>query len=268
MKRKTREIEFCQKEIKPLLEAMSPYVERLRYRHGNVEFGKDFTFSYVNPLNQRINVGLQVKWGDIKGASKSLMREIVDQIKVAFKLPYRNSPDEQEVYINELYLVCSGKYTDNAINIIEKTLEKGYNVHFLDCSAVELLRKKATMQKTKEKGETRRILNSLLIELDQNVQLAKFLHEQMEWYIKEKAHPIAVFRFNCLEKMLELDIDNKTIIDNACAIWTRLNIENRMIEEMGFSQDAKKKVLDDLKIFMNQMENFKNHIAQYLDSIE
>ena len=61
MKRSKKEIDFCKKELKPILKALGPQILNLRYRHGNLEFGKDFTFSYVNPLNERVNVGFQAK---------------------------------------------------------------------------------------------------------------------------------------------------------------------------------------------------------------
>ncbi len=99
---------------------MIPHIFNLKYRHNNMEFGKDFTFSYFNPLNQRVNVGFQAKWGDIRGSSTSLIREIVDQIKVAFKVPYKNKPDDKQLYLNELYIVCSGEFKNNAIEIIDK----------------------------------------------------------------------------------------------------------------------------------------------------
>lgn len=275
MKRKPKEVGFCKQTLKPLLEAMSPYIENLRYRHGNIEFGKDFTFSYVNPLNQRINVGLQAKWGDVKGASKSIMNEIVDQIRIAFSVPYKNKPDGQELYLNELYIVCSGKYRNNAIKIIERTLEKNYNVHFLDGSDIADLRKKATNRKTKEKIETKRTLNALLIELDQNIEVAKELDRKSEKYIQEKKHFMGSFRLNCLQKVLELDTDDTWILGQATIQWRNLTIQNNLLDEIrfGFStaedmERIKKRVEDNSKTIIKELGNLRRYVASYLDSLK
>lgn len=274
MKRKLKEIEFCKKVLKPLLEAMSPYIENLRYRHGNWEFGKDFTFSYINPLNQRINVGFQAKWGDVKGSSTSLMREIVDQIKVAFKVPYKNKPDGQELYLNELYLICSGKYTDNAIAIIEKTLERNFNVHFLDGSDTEHLRNKIALRNTTEKVETKRALSALLIELDQNIRMAKGMNNLMGEYIQKKKHFLNNYRLNCLQKVLELDIGDKWILDEAVIQWNNLTIQNNLLDQIRLAltseemlDERKKRLWDNLKGDIKGLENFRKYVASYLDSL-
>ena len=86
-KRNQREIQFLEKTLYPILEAMSPNITDLKYRHGNMEFGKDFTFSYTNPLNQRINVGIQAKWGDVTGKAAEV-KDITSQVDLAFTVPY------------------------------------------------------------------------------------------------------------------------------------------------------------------------------------
>lgn len=254
---------------------MSPYIENLRYRHGNVEFGKDFTFSYVNPLNQRINVGLQAKWGDIKGSSTSLINEIVSQIEVAFKVPYKNKPDVVEFYLNELYLVCSGKFRDNANEIIEKTLEKNYNVRFLDGSDITDLSKKVTIRKTKEKAETKRMLNALLIELDQNIKVAKEIDRKTEKLIQNQQHFLNRFRLNCLEKVLELDIDDKLLLNKAVIQWQNLTIRNKNLDEIGLlvtsgeeKEKMKRDIWETIKGDSRRLEKFKEYITSYLDSLE
>lgn len=233
-RRKKKEVEFCEKTLEPLFEPMSPYISNLRYRHGNMEFGKDFTFSYINALNQRVNVGIQAKWGDIKGSSKSLISGIVDQIKVAFKVPYKNKPEGQELYLNELYIVCSGEYKHNAIEIIERALEKNYNVHFLDRSDITDLRKKVAIRKTREKAETKRALGALLIELAQNIEMAKKIDRDSEEHIQKKRHFLTRYRLNCLEKVLELDVDDKWILDDGVILWNNLTIQNNLLDEIGF----------------------------------
>jgi hypothetical protein len=254
---------------------MSPYIENLRYRHGNVEFGKDFTFSYVSPLNQRINAGIQAKYGDIKGSSASLVNDITSQIKVAFKVPYKNKPDGEELYLNELYLICSGKYTNNAIEILERTLEKNYNVHFLDGSDIGHLREKVTKRRTTERAETKRTLNALLIELDQNIKLAKEINLRADEYIQKRKHFLTRYRLNCLEKVLVLDIDDKWLVDEAVIQWSNLTIQNSRLDEIALivtSAEEREKMKKELwrvaKKDAEGLENFREYVASYLDSLK
>jgi hypothetical protein len=272
MKREKKEMEFCENTLKPILEAM-PHIERLKYTHGNMEFGKDLTFSYVNPLNQRINVGWQAKWGDIKGSSTTLISKIVDQIRTAFGTSYDNKPYDTKLYLNELYLVCSGKFRGNAIKIIEDILERKYNVHFLDGSDIADLRKKVTAHKTKEKIETERALNALLIELDQNINWAKEIYRDTEKTVQNKKHYLSRFRLNCLEKVLELDIDDKWIRDEATIQWQILTVRNKNLDEIGLvltSDEHKQKMKRDLGKNLREdtrrLEKFKEYITSYLKS--
>lgn len=275
MKRKLEEVEFCKKTLEPLFEAMSPHLENIRYRHGSMEFGKDLTFSYVNPLNQRINVGLQAKWGDIKGSSTSLISEIVAQIEVAFKVPYKNKPDGQELYINELYIICSGKYRNNAIEIIEKTLAKNFNVHFLDGSDIKYLQNKVAMQRTKEKTEKKRALNALLIELDQNLATAKEIDSEMGKLIEEKKHFLTSFRLNCLQKILETDVEDKLILKEAASQWAYLNAQNNLLNSIRLasmppkqSRERKELLWEMTRNSIIRMQAFRKYIASYLDRFE
>lgn len=259
----------------PPFEAMIPYVENLRYRHGNTEFGKDFTFSYLNPLNQRVHVGIQAKWGDIAGSVTNLMTDIVSQIKVAFAVPYKNKPDGQELYLNELYIVCSGKYTDNAITIIEGTLESNFNASFLDGSDIELLRRKFAQRRGMEKYETRRALNALLIELDQNIKMAESIDNQMIEYINTKKHFLLDFRLNCLQRVLELDIDDKWILDEAVIHWTNLTIDNNRLEQirLGIVSDdtlksRKLELWNNIKVDITGLADFRKYVAEYVGGLQ
>lgn len=275
MTRKHEEIEYCQNVLNPLFGAMIPYIENLRFRHGNMEFGKDFTFSYVNPLNQRVNVGIQAKWDDVSGSVTALMTDIVSQIKVAFAVPYKNKPDGQELYLNELYIVCSGKYTDNATKIIEKTLEKNYNVSFLDGSEVELLRRKFAQRRETEKSETRRALKALLIELDQNISTAKSIDNQMAESIDSYKHFLVNFRLNCLQRILEVDIGDKWILDEAVIQWTNLTIDNNRLEQlrlqtvdMGTKETRMRELWKNVKKDIVGLTDLRKAIEEYIQRLQ
>lgn len=97
--RSNKEIEYCKSTVNPLLQATRG-LQRVRYRHGNTEFGKDFTFSYLNPLSVGVNCGAQVKYGDISGRENRLITGLVNQIPIAFSVPYKDVPLESDEYIN------------------------------------------------------------------------------------------------------------------------------------------------------------------------
>lgn len=269
-RRKAKEMEFCKTVLEPLLEAIHPYIEDLRFRHGNMEFGKDFTFSYVNPLNRTINAGLQAKWGDITGSSVSILDGIIDQIRVAFKVPYKNKPGE-ELYLNELYVICSGKYRDNAIKIIENTLEKGFNVHFLNGSDIDKLSNKVALHRAKEERETRRALETLLEELDHNIRLARALDKCMEYSAEEREYFMLEYRLNCLEKVLELSVDNELIVNEANNLWDELTAQNNLLDSLRrdyegkgkWQKETKKDLRNRIRRSIKEMETFAEYVRYF-----
>jgi hypothetical protein len=273
LKRKKEEIDFCENTLKPLFEAI-PFLESVKYRHGTNEFGKDFTFSYINPLNQRMNAGVQVKWGDIRGSSNSIISKIVNQIETAFGVPYKNKPEEgQQYYLKELYFICSGEYKNNAVEIIERMLKKCYNVHFLDGSDVAFLRELVAHHKTEHRLEERRTLNALLIEIDQNIKIAGEIIRGTDTWIKNKTHLLLRYRLNCIEKALELKVPNlilKGFIDE----WNNLTVQNNLLNEIALvpvedhKKGSKEIVCANAKKDIKRLLSLKSDINAYLESIE
>lgn len=267
--RSSKEIEYCKSVVYPLLQA-TRRLQRVRYRHGNTEFGKDFTFSYLNPLSVCINCGVQVKYGDISGKSKRLITDLTNQIPVAFSVPYKDAPLESGNYINELYIICSGKYTNHAITVIESQLSpQKYNAQFWDGEYVSYLREKLLMASREEVRDAQQALNSLLIEIDHNIGIATEIVRTTDNFIEKKKHSLLNYRLNCLERILGMNIDDKWIIDEAIIEWNNLTIDNNLLSDIRVHGGAEKKkqLKEHTGRNINNLIDFKNYIVQYLQKI-
>ena len=66
------------------------------------------------------------------------VEEIIGQIDDAFTMPYIDTSSRERRYISEMFIVISGRFTDNAKDkIIEKVSQR--NVSFIDIDKVEEL---------------------------------------------------------------------------------------------------------------------------------
>lgn len=269
-KKPSNEIEYCKSTIYPLLQATKG-LQRVKYRHGNIEFGKDFTFSYLNPLAVWINCGVQVKYGDITGNSNRLITDLVNQIPVAFSVPYKDVPSESDNYIDELYIICSGSYKDNAIRIIEsQLLPNKYSIQFWDGEHVSNLRERVLITSTEASRDVQQVLNSLLIEIEFNIDTAKTIVNQTDTYIKEKKHHLLNYKLDCLERTLGSNIDDDFIIRETGIEWRNLTIDNNILSEIRIHGSAKNKLQlkENGKGNIKNLTNFKNHIIEYLKKIQ
>lgn len=128
----SNELVFSDRIVFPLLRRMG-YID-IRKNHGRKEFGKDFTFSEISPLNIAIHHAVQVKAGNISEKVNSQIDEIINQLDDSFMIPYRIPGSEEERYISCFYVVISGLFTENAkekiLHKIPKSL-KG-SVYFID----------------------------------------------------------------------------------------------------------------------------------------
>lgn len=243
----------------------------MKYRHGNIEFGKDFTFSYLNPLAVWINCGVQVKYGDITGNSNRLITDLVNQIPIAFSVPYKDVPSESDNYINELYIICSGNYKDNAIRIIEsQLLPYKYSIHFWDGERVSNLRERVLITSTEASRDIQQVLNLLLIELEFNIDTAKDIVNLSDTYIKEKKHYLLNFKLDCLERTLESNIDDDFIIKESGIEWRNLTIANSLLSEIRIHGSARNKLQlkENSEDTIKNLTCFKNRVIKYLKKIQ
>jgi len=118
------ELRFHKEFLEPLLRKMEyPLV---LYTHSNRgEHGRDFVLADTTRFQDVIYYGLQAKAGSVSGGATSTdIDELVRQIKRAFVMPVIISPEKPEVYISTMIIAISGKFTNDAIEVIRKEMPK------------------------------------------------------------------------------------------------------------------------------------------------
>ena len=83
------------------------------------------------------------------------------------------------------------------------------------------------------------------------------------------------YRVNCLEKMLELNIENKYLLDLAIKNWHILTIQNRHLDEIGLAfgssqEKTKSKIrfLATTKLYKDALIQFKEEMLKYIDGLK
>lgn len=104
----------------------------IRYEHGAKEYGKDVIYQFNDNLEMIRYGAAQVKAGNISGKADGQLNTIIEQVKLAFQMPYMDMLSQSEVNIVQVLVICSGAYTNNAKEIIFKRLADFRNVVFLD----------------------------------------------------------------------------------------------------------------------------------------
>ncbi len=134
------EVLFCQEVLHPLLEKMVG--GRVSYTHGVDEWGRDFVVDVRTPFGNAY-YGVQAKKGPISGGAHSLMSNIIDQLKLAFEMPY-HLPNGKEVYITAFIVATSGHFTSKAKDQITKRMPQSLkgSVNFWDQDDIRALIRK------------------------------------------------------------------------------------------------------------------------------
>ena len=122
---------FCDMYLTGYLKKMG--FESVKFTHGTSEFGKDYLLSVNNIFNEKEYYGVQVKAGDLRGTANAKISEIIEQIRMAFTVPYKEL-GKDDIYVSKVIIVCSGVISDNAKTIISNRIERYMfsNVIFLD----------------------------------------------------------------------------------------------------------------------------------------
>ena len=90
--------------------------------HGPNEYGKDLVFSeFDTKLGEKEWLAMVVKNknADMKAFEEG--GEILRQVKLAFDYPYTNNKGE-DIYINKVIVVVNGTISNQAKNVMQKTL--------------------------------------------------------------------------------------------------------------------------------------------------
>lgn len=107
---------------------LAPYFSQLKfekviYNHGNQEYGKDFILRTTNIFGEHEHYGVQAKAGNLSGSAKQDIKEIVNQINMAFEVPHKLI-DKTEVFMSKVVIAISGYFTENAKERISRDLER------------------------------------------------------------------------------------------------------------------------------------------------
>jgi hypothetical protein len=118
------EKEFRQDLIIPLLSKMG-YLAPIEY-HGTNERGKDIICFEYDRLNEQRFLSVVAKTGDLTGkaATNSGLMTVVNQVLQAFDSPYEDLYNMRQVFINEVWIMTTGKIVSGAQDSVINTLRK------------------------------------------------------------------------------------------------------------------------------------------------
>jgi len=108
----------------PLLSKMG-YISPIEY-HGVNERGKDIICYDLNKLNEVDYLSIVAKTNDIRGdvSSDRSLREMIYQVEQSFNNRYDDLYSMKQVYINEVWIVTTGKLASSAQESVIDTLRK------------------------------------------------------------------------------------------------------------------------------------------------
>ncbi len=118
------EKEFRQDLIIPLLSKMG-YLAPIEY-HGTAEKGKDIICFEYDRLNEQRFLSVVAKTGELTGnaATNSGLMNVVNQVQQAFDNPYEDLYNMRQVFINEVWVMTTGKIVSGAQESVINTLRK------------------------------------------------------------------------------------------------------------------------------------------------
>lgn len=119
-----KETELRQDLIIPLLSKMG-FNAPLEY-HGPNEKGKDIICFYYDKLNEQRFLAVVAKSGDLTGnaATNTGLMNVVTQVQQAFDNPYEDLYNMRQIFINEVWVVTSGKIVAGAQESVINSLRK------------------------------------------------------------------------------------------------------------------------------------------------
>jgi len=230
------EEKFIKEEIIPLLNNLG--FERIRFNHGNREFGKDVVFSEIDRFGNRVYYGVQAKCGDISGGADSFINTISNEIDDAFDVPYYSTELKEDCFLSRIFVICSGKYTSNAIEkISQKITKRKSNVIFIDGERIKELQKRTITDKKNLKLK----LNILINEFNFNIDVCKRILDIKDLYPGKTFS--GNFRTNTLEDFLNsFIIEENNISQNLEIIWNNLINCNKKIDALMYTSVEQKEM--------------------------
>ncbi len=118
------EKEFRQDLIIPLLSKME-YIAPIEY-HGTNEKGKDIICFEYDKLSEQRFLAVVAKSGNLTGnaSTNTGLMTIVNQVQQAFDVPYEDLFNMRQLFINEVWVMTTGKIVSGAQETVINTLRK------------------------------------------------------------------------------------------------------------------------------------------------
>lgn len=118
------EKEFRQDLVIPLLSKMG-YIAPIEY-HGTNERGKDIICFEYDRLKEQRFLSVVAKTGDLTGSASTNagLMNVVTQVQQAFDNPYEDLYNMRQVFINEVWVMTTGKIVSGAQESVINTLRK------------------------------------------------------------------------------------------------------------------------------------------------
>jgi hypothetical protein len=128
---------FTKEVVIPLLRELG--FNFVKYNHGRSEYGRDVLFSELDRFGRVRHYAAQVKAGDISASNGTLLNTLIAQIDDAFAMPVSGAGRSKDYYISEVYVICSGKITEGAVQRLNQKMDPRLagSVHFLDRADLE-----------------------------------------------------------------------------------------------------------------------------------
>lgn len=138
----TNEDFFTKDLLIPLFQCIG--YNHVRFNHGAREFGKDILLSETTKLYDTRHISVQVKAGNVSGKAGVLIDTIISQVKDSFDVPVSGPGVSKQFRISEVYVVISGKYSENAKEKINAKIGKAFtaSIYFLDREDIQWLTQK------------------------------------------------------------------------------------------------------------------------------
>lgn len=144
----------------------------------------------------------------------------------------------------------------------------------MDGSDLVYLRESILRRVDNRKEEKIRILGATILEIDQNIGFSNQFIMLSTNFIKNNKHFLNRYRVNCLEKMLELNIENKEISNVAMKIWNTLVIQNKHLDEIGLAvgtidekKKSKQRFTESTKEHLLVLQLFRGAVLSYIESL-
>lgn len=234
----TDEEEFKKNQVIPLLKKLG-FME-VRDNHGVREFGKDILFSKYDEFGLKRYYAAQIKAGNIRGKNSREINDLINHIRNAFSVPFTDIITKNTVYIDEFYVIVSGKFIGNAKDVIlnDRSIKQYSNwTHFFDGTYIAQL----FIQNFQE---IQKIINETIWEQKYNLKECTIMVDTF----KEHSRPLHVLRKYNLERLISEGEFNEDEKESLYVLVSNIDLMNTIndaltIGSISLSKDGYEKTV-------------------------